>query len=644
MKQPRLTKNVLGIQESLTNFVYQAGPDSERSERESAERFVLLVLLAALLVPAFIVQFSLAGQLLAAQVMALTMVAMATSMLVYKFSKSLPLARDLFLGALYAFITWETFYFDSIYSPGLIWYAAMPVASVLLGSYVAGLVWLLIGSATAFVTLNRVGGAWNQSMHTAPAEFLYVFSVVFLAIAIFIFMLMIDVARARAYRDLRAANAAIKVRAETDELTGLLNRGAFRESLSKCLDATSGAKVAILLLDLDRFKEINDTHGHDVGDLMIIRVSQKLQELCQNRTHAVARLGGDEFAILVNHKDAKQLANTLAHEILEAICQPFDIEGRNCVVGVSVGMASVENIVKSSEVLRRADVAMYAAKKDGTNRVCHYSPSMDVAKHQRMKMAASLADGMNSRRFEVHYQPVVDSATRKIVAVEALARWRDDSGKNISPEEFIPVAEESGLINELGLKVLEKACQQAMAWPGTRLAVNISPVQFSTASLVSDILSILDRTGFSPHLLELEVTEGTLISKQEQARPQLLKLQDQGINIALDDFGTGFSSIGYLRRYRFDRLKIDKSLVEGVLDDQTAQSIIHATALMARSLSMNLTAEGVETEDQAKLLHLAGCQNLQGYLFGKPQPHGEITLLLREGDCETEQNRLPQPQ
>ncbi|MBO6540226.1 MAG: EAL domain-containing protein, partial [Rhizobiaceae bacterium] len=280
------------------------------------------------------------------------------------------------------------------------------------------------------------------------------------------------------------------------------------------------------------------------------------------------------------------------------------------------------------------DVALYAAKNSGRMRACDYTPELDASRSRRRAIASSLEDALRNNEIDVHYQPIVRTRSSAIIGVEALARWTTTNGEVVSPEEFISIAEESGLIDRLGLFVLERACSDWVAWTNLLVAVNLSPVQFRSPTLVKDVLGVLTRTGLEPSRLELEVTEGYLIENRERAQPLIAELRRLGVRVALDDFGSGYSSIGYLRHYDFDCLKIDRTLVTTMATDETAKSIIQAVAILAKSLSLELTAEGVEDEDTARLLRLAGCDRLQGYHFGRPRPPNLTAALIRaQVDC-----------
>jgi predicted signal transduction protein with EAL and GGDEF domain len=317
-------------------------------------------------------------------------------------------------------------------------------------------------------------------------------------------------------------------------------------------------------------------------------------------------------------------------DALAIVGAPIEIEGRHADIGISIGMALADKSVDAMELLHRADVAMYEAKRSGRSRACVYDASLASARERRIELAEELRLALDEEGIGVAYQPIVDAKTRKLTGVEALSRWTRDNGKSVPPDEFIPIAEEYGLINELGLHVLRNAARNAANWPDLKLSVNLSPAQFRCSTLVEDILSVLREAGFPPERLELEVTEGWLIDNEERAQPIITAPQSVGITIALDDSGTGYSSIGYLRKYQFSRLKIDRSLVKELIIDQKAQSIIQAAVLLARGLSLDVTAEGVEKEEEARILHLIGCSNLQGYYFGKPQSALDIGLL-RDG-------------
>lgn len=420
--------------------------------------------------------------------------------------------------------------------------------------------------------------------------------------------------------------------AHRDVLTGLPNRQAVMEILSAKLAAqreSASGNIVVMLADLDGFKEVNDTYGHHIGDDLIRALAAGFQVIAEGFDATLSRLGGDEFALILAGENAEQRAAGFADAALRFLAQPFNLDGRIARVGMSVGIAAAgSQAVDAAELMRRADVAMYAAKEHGKNRTRVYETAMDIERDGRIVMAERLTQALADGRIEVFYQPVFDARSRTITGVEALARWRQADGNSVPPDRFIRVAEEFGLIDRLGNQVLAIACQTAAAWPAIRLSVNISPAQFRNPDFVDTVLKIVHASGLARDRLELEVTEGYLIEHQDRAKPILEKLRAHGIHVALDDFGSGYSSIGYLRQYHFDRLKIDKSLIRGMMTDASARSIIQATAVLAQSMDMAVTAEGVEAEEEASLLRLAGCDSLQGFHLARPQPAEAITALL----------------
>ena len=422
--------------------------------------------------------------------------------------------------------------------------------------------------------------------------------------------------------------------ANTDALTLLPNRHATLNLLqTNITDLKRGTakELAVLLADLDGFKEVNDTYGHQIGDRLLQVVSEGFGVVASQFDASLSRLGGDEFALVIVGEGLQQRSKDMSDAILAFLSEPMSIEGRVARVGASIGIVVVsEGAVESSELLRRADVGMYTAKELGKNQHCFYVPEQDAARGNRIAMAENLRDALAARAIQVAYQPLVDAATRRIIGVEALARWQAPDGQWIGPDQFIEIAEEFGLIDELGKQVLSIACRAAVDWDDVRLSVNISPVQFKNPLFVETLVGIVDRIGLPRHRLELEITEGYLIEDSERAKSVIDRLQGLGFCVSLDDFGTGYSSIGYLRKFNFDKLKIDRSIVHGVIADDSARSIITAAASLARSMNMTVTAEGVEAEDEANLLRLAGCDTLQGYHFGRPQAAQSISDLLAD--------------
>ena len=420
--------------------------------------------------------------------------------------------------------------------------------------------------------------------------------------------------------------------AHRDTLTSLPNRLAATTRLdAKLNDPGHGVNgdVTVILADLDGFKEVNDTYGHQVGDQLLKGVAAGLEIIAAKFSASLSRLGGDEFAVIIDGEHSRRRAEDISRASLDFLADPFDLDGRVVRIGMSIGIATSSDLaVSSSELMRRADVAMYTAKERGKNQYCEYQPDLDVLRNSRIAMAAQLEKALAAHRIEVAFQPIVDAKSHRISGVEALARWQQPVGQWVPPDVFIKVAEEFGQIDELGNQVLTFACREAASWHDINLSVNISPAQFRNPAFVDNVLAIVDHSGLPRGRLELEVTEGYLIEHQDRARPIIEKLRAAGIHVSLDDFGTGYSSIGYLRQYHFDKLKIDKSLIRGMIDDSSARSIIQAATVLARSMNMTVTAEGVEHEEEASLLRLAGCDTLQGFYFGRPQSAQSIAALI----------------
>lgn len=422
-----------------------------------------------------------------------------------------------------------------------------------------------------------------------------------------------------------AAEAQHLVR--TDALTGLPNRLALDEALSG-LGGESGP-AAILYLDIDGFKEINDAYGRAIGDRVIVTIAGFLKNRLPDRA-ILARAGGDEFAIVLSGARAEDTARGLAETVIVSLAEPFDIDQRILRIGLSVGIAVQDGDAgEGRELLRRADLAMYAAKTQGRSCYIVFDQEMDLSRQARQEIEDALRKALDRDEFELVYQPIVDARSRRIVGVEALLRWPRGPAAGLPPDYFIPIAEETGLIGTIGLWVLKRACADALAWKDIRLSVNVSPAQLRDPNFPAKVGAILEATGFPAARLELEITEGYLIHHRERAKHILSQIKQLGVGIGLDDFGTGYASIGYLRDFGFDCLKLDRSITATVGVAGPAAAVLHATIAFAQVLSMSVIAEGVETEEQAFLLGIAGCDKLQGYRFGAPQHMGEITRLLR---------------
>jgi diguanylate cyclase (GGDEF)-like protein/PAS domain S-box-containing protein len=428
----------------------------------------------------------------------------------------------------------------------------------------------------------------------------------------------------------RRAEAEIVHLARHDVLTGLANRAEFNaklEEASKRLKQ-NGSTVTVMMLDLDKFKAVNDTLGHPAGDRLLIEVGRRLQSTVRE-TDVLARLGGDEFAIIQEGSaDQHEGAITLALRIINAIARPFDLNGHEASIGTSIGIAlAPENGVEPEELLKSADLALYDAKANGRNDFRLYHPAMLEVAHTQQSAESELRNAIAREEFELHYQPVVDVKTRRLCGVEALVRWRHPVKGLIAPDQFIPLAESTGLIVPLGDWVLQRACADAALWPAhIRIAVNISAVQFKRGNLFDVILCTLVETGLAPERLELEITETSLLENQEAHLATIRQLKNLGISIALDDFGTGYSSVTYLTSFPFDKIKIDRSFTQGALTRRDCAAVVSSVLALAHGLGMITTVEGIETGEQLKYMREAGVDLAQGYLFGRPVPISQLDL------------------
>lgn len=423
---------------------------------------------------------------------------------------------------------------------------------------------------------------------------------------------------------LRFSETRARHMARHDLLTGLPNRRALQDEMQMRLDARE--PVSVLYLDLDGFKETNDVYGHGAGDELLRSVAARLLDAVP-RYHLVARVGGDEFAILIAAGPAD--AMLVAQAILNAFATSFGVGGFKVTLGVSIGVVENEEPIGADELVRRADAAMYAAKADGKHCLRAYTPEIDSGRELRKELERDLRIAVENDEIAVVFQPIVSAETRQVCAVEALARWQHGEHGEIPPDRFIPIAEESGLIVALGRRVLTAACIEARDW-GVDLAVNLSPAQFWDRGLAGAISDVLAQTGFPADRLELEITEGYLLRRPEAAAAILSQLKHMGVRIALDDFGTGFASIGYLQRLGFDSIKIDRSFVAAAASHAKAADLVCAIVSMGEALDLQVTAEGVELEEQARLMRGAGCTRLQGWLFGRPMPGADMARWFAE--------------
>jgi diguanylate cyclase (GGDEF)-like protein len=449
-------------------------------------------------------------------------------------------------------------------------------------------------------------------------------------------------------RAVRKAEEHLHFLAHVDSVTALPNRHEFNERLSSALEQADRNETAVglLLLDLDNFKVVNDTLGHDCGDILLKLVAERLRETLRS-TDIICRIGGDEFVIIVEPSEQEAEVEAVARKILAALTAPFALGGHQLYVSASIGVSLYPRDARDAGTLTRsADTAMYHAKHQGKNGFAVFQAAMDERAQKRLKLEANLRRALDRGELELHYQPQIDLRSGRVVGVEALARWQCAELGQVSPAEFIPVAEESGIIVPLGRWVLTSACRQAALWRDAGLldtiehvAVNLSARQTRDGALMDDISALLAETGLPARLLELEITEGVLMENVNANLDLLHSLQAAGIHLSIDDFGTGYSSMSYLKRFPIDQLKIDRSFVHDVPGD--GEAIATAIIAMAHSLGLTVVAEGVETADQLAFLREAGCDIMQGYYFARPMPVAELTALLRQR--RTDWHPLAQP-
>ena len=430
----------------------------------------------------------------------------------------------------------------------------------------------------------------------------------------------------QAHLELKAKEAQAHHLAYHDVLTGLPNRALFNDKAEQALiRARHGEKTAILLLDLDRFKNVNDRFGHLAGDALIQEVARRLTNVL-DADDMVARLGGDEFAILL-HEDS--LAEGIEHTletILAELHRPVEILGNQAHVGVSIGVAlAPEYGTDRTDLMRKADIALYRAKDEGRDCYRYFTESMDETVQLRAVLENDLREALaTGSGLSVHYQPLVDSRGGKVSGLEALLRWHHPARGWIAPQLFVPVAEETGLICDLGDWVIKEACKVAAEWPKLTVSINLSPVQFCDEGFAERTCNLVREAGISAHQIEFEVTEGVVLDQNDLVRGALRRLRKEGFRIALDDFGTGYSSLSYLRDFEVDRIKIDKSFVQGIGQTLDAAAIVTAVVTLGHALGLQVTAEGVETSDQEDFLRSAGCNVLQGYLFSRAVPAHQL--------------------
>jgi diguanylate cyclase (GGDEF)-like protein len=427
------------------------------------------------------------------------------------------------------------------------------------------------------------------------------------------------------------AEESIAFMARHDALTRLPNRVLFRERMEQAIAmAGRGTEFAVICFDLDNFKQVNDTLGHPVGDGLLVAVSDRLRT-CVREVDTLARLGGDEFAIIQVGVRQPNDAESLANRIIAAFREPFDVDGHQVMAGASIGVTIAPGDSVSYETLMRdADIALYLAKTEGRGTVRFFEPEMDARIHIRRMLELDLRNAIARNEFELYYQPLVSLIMNKIIGFEALLRWHHPVRGLVSPLDFIPVAEETGMIVAIGEWALRTACVEAATWPDDlSVAVNLSAVQFKQGDIIATVEAALALSGLRPKRLELEITESVFLRDTVGTLAALHRLRAMGIGVALDDFGTGYSSLSYLHSFPFNKIKIDQSFVRDLLTNKESLSIVRAVTGLGKSLGIKTIAEGVETLEQLNRLRDKGCTEAQGYFFSRPRPAGELPLLIK---------------
>jgi diguanylate cyclase (GGDEF)-like protein len=497
-------------------------------------------------------------------------------------------------------------------------------AAVILGIWIAQFVLFDVGDLfLKFIDLIKEYEEWG-------ADDLVLMSIMLcIGLIIYSFRRLQDLSR-EMKRRAAAERRAVKL-ARHDPLTDLPNRRLFTEKLDDALLRTTseGCRTAVMMLDLDGFKAINDTHGHAAGDQTLVEVGERMSKIVRADT-LLARVGGDEFAIVLPNIASLDDPAGIARRIVGAISEPFIAGNATTTLGVSIGIAvAPDDGTQHDELVRRADLALYRAKAEGRSAVRFFEPDMDAHVEQRMRIERELRNALAAKTIVPHYQPLVSIVETRIIGFEALARWESAELGVIPPAVFIPIAEECGLVGELGDQLLRRACMDAAAWPAdVKLAFNISPVQLRNEALGLRILAILGDTGFDPHRLEIEITESALVNNLAIAQRVIDQLRQAGIRIALDDFGTGYATLRQLQTLHLDKIKIDRSFVDRVIDDNESMVIVRAILGLASGLGLATTAEGIEDAEQLAYLKANGCTEGQGYLFGKAMPAQETLALL----------------
>lgn len=474
---------------------------------------------------------------------------------------------------------------------------------------------LLLGAPAAFAVLVFLAQKSNSFGAAEQA------AVVGIGFSIYVVVALAFVRRERRDR------SNLEQLALSDSLCGLPNRRALHADINREVGACT--EVAVALLDLDGFKSVNDFYGHSVGDRTINAMAGVLLELCGDAARTY-RLGGDEFALVATGSLAGTILEGICRKLLVRLGEPVLVDNINVMLGVSIGLARGDSSdpTVSSSLLRQADVAMYVAKGRGKGRLTWFTEEFDRDRSELHTIDLDLRAALERDEFQLHYQPLIDSRTGEVCSCEALLRWVRPDGRRIGPDTFIPIAEETGLIEAIGLWVLRRACLDTRDWEGIKVSVNVSVVQLRNTQFPLQLGQILEETGFPAERLELELTETFLVGDPTVAGRNLEMLRDFGVGIVLDDYGTGYASIGFLRRFRFEKLKLDRSLLVDSVGDAASRTMMAASVTMAKALGMQVTAEGVETETHASLARTAGCDQMQGWLYSKALPAEELGKQL----------------
>ncbi len=429
----------------------------------------------------------------------------------------------------------------------------------------------------------------------------------------------------------RAAEAEAEAMARRDPLTGLPNRLLLRERLQEALGRLRRSRegCAVLLIDLDRFKPVNDTLGHPMGDALLKKVADRLRSTVRP-TDTVARIGGDEFVILQTGVREASDTQALARRLVDLVGRTYMVDGHLLTIGASVGVALAPGDGSEADtLLKNADLALYRAKLDGRATYRFFEPEMDARMQARRRLELDMRQALARREFQLHYQPQLQLEGNRLVGCEALIRWQHPVRGTVSPLDFIPLAEEIGLIVPIGEWVMRQACRDAVTWPAPlSVAVNVSPAQFKSERLVEMVMSALAASGLPATRLEVEITEGVLLQESERTLQTLHRLRELGVRVSMDDFGTGYSSLSYLRSFPFDKIKIDRSFVSDLSSNRDGEAIIRAIAGLGKSLGMTTVAEGVETPDQLERIRAEGCTDVQGYLISRPISAAEVLKFL----------------